>query len=150
MPILRNDGAGTKSVRGKDGMTNILEPGQTVETYYFSADPEITVVNNEPLISHAMGLVELDFTQDIPAEHASDVPGFSGAKVDIDLAADAVYLQIESGSVTVYRQHPDQDPELKDWTESMPMVPITAKGTMTKLYVSGTGQVKIMQWRELL
>lgn len=150
MPILRNDSTSTKPVRDKNGLTQILQPGESITTYYFSADPEITVVNIEPLLTHNIGTAELDFTSAIPVAYQSDVGGFTGAKIDISLDSDVIWMQIESGEVTIYRQHPDQDPELIEWTDTLPVLPLTAKGTLTKLYVSGTGQVKIVQWRREL
>ena len=125
MPRVKHVGDDNETIPvvNTDGVSIRLKKGEEADVWLFPKEGQnLVVVSDLPVWSHNLGIAEIDFTKDISEEYESDVPAFTGAKVDISVDADEIFLQIQSGEVTVYRQHPDQDPELVEWAENLPMI----------------------------
>jgi hypothetical protein len=148
MPLVKNTCENNISITDTTGALVTLEPGDEVNVYFFPGPgSDLEVVSDEPIWSRLISRIDIDFS-DIDAEYQSDVPAFDGAVIDIDSDTEFIYMMKISDAVTVYRQSPDADPVLEDWTDEDPIVAIDAKKTINKLYLSGTGTVGVFQYRE--
>ena len=149
MPIIRNIGSGFMGVVTVNGAYQTLAPTQECEVYFYPGHPDLLVVSDNPVWSRIVSRAEIDLS-DIPVDYASDVDGFTGAMVPVGHEVEKIYMLRISGSVTAYRQSPESEPELKEWTAEDPIIPITAKQTLTRLYLEGVGSVEILQVRREL
>jgi hypothetical protein len=150
MPRIKNTSTTNQyyTVTNTAGLTVNLGPGDEADVYVYPPEgSSLEVVTDAPVWTRLVSRTEVDL--DTPGDHAPDpaIPGFSGAVVEIDPETVRALLMKISGSVTAYRQTPDADPELADWTDEYPVIGIDAAGTMTKLYLSGTGTVDVFQFR---
>lgn len=150
MPKIKNTSTAKQyyMVTNTAGQTVNLGPGDEADVYVYPPEgSDLEVVTDAPVWTRLVSRTEVDL--DTPGAHAPDpaIDGFSGAVVEIDPDAALVLLMKISGTVTAYRQSVDADPELSEWTDEDPVVGIDAAGTMTKLYLSGTGTVEVFQYR---
>jgi hypothetical protein len=146
MPVLKNGGNTQVTVLDKTGAPRILNPGSTLETYFYSDHPSIVVLTDTPVWSRVISRADIDLAQ-IPLLYQSDIPGFSGAVVPVSSETEHVYVMKITGQVTVYKQSQAFEPEIKNRDDASPYIAIEAKGTMTRLLVSGSGEVEIVQYR---
>jgi hypothetical protein len=149
MPVLRNDGTAQVTVVDKNGNARILSPGETLETYFFSSNANVTVVSHAPVWTRVVSRAEIDLS-DIDEAYQSDISGFSGAVVPVSAETDQVYILKITGEITVYKQATSVTPEMKDRDDASPYIAIDARQTMTRLLISGTGEVEVVQYRRPL
>jgi hypothetical protein len=110
-----------------------------------SATYQAVEIDPDGQLSPVISRVEVNLDQ--PGVMNPDIDGFYGVVVDVDPAAESVYLLSISGEVTAYRQSVEADPELTEWTGDDTVVGIPAAGTLTRLYLSGSGTVDVLQVR---
>lgn len=151
MPKIKNNSTTNQHyvVTNTAGRVVNLAPGDEADVYvYPDAGSDLAVIADAPVWTRLVSRTEVDL--DTPGDHAPDpaIDGFSGAVVTIDPETVRILLMKISGAVTAYRQTPAADPELAEWTDEDPVIGIDAAGTMTKLYLSGTGTVEVFQYRK--
>lgn len=150
MPRIKNNSTTNQRyvVTNTAGRVVNLGPGDEADVYVYPDEgSDLAVIADAPVWTRLVSRTEVNL--DTPGEHAPDqaIDGFTGAVVTIDPETVRVLLMKISGTVTAYRQTPAADPELADWTDEDPVIGIDAAGTMTKLYLSGTGTVDVFQYR---
>lgn len=130
------------------GQTVNLGPGDEADVYVYPPEgSDLEVVTDAPVWTRLVSRTEVNL--DTPGEHAPHpaIDGFSGAVVEIDPETVHALLMKITGTVTAHRQSVEAAPELSGWNDEDPVIGIDAAGTMTKLYLSGTGTVEVFQYR---
>lgn len=152
MPIIRNNGTGPKSVELMGGTLKSLQPGEEATTRKFYDDPDLELVNPAPIWGPmTMPPTDINLDGDLAAQgFESDEPAFDGAMIPVDLETSDIYILKISGQVTVRRQFYDGIAEHKEKIDAYPYVGIEAHGTITKLYVEGSGTFQIAMYRKRL
>lgn len=128
----RNDGTGPVILKDKNGKQTVLQPGNTIETYYYSNDSNLTKTSDEPYVN--------------PALQRDDVSG--GSSASMNLNANFVILRIISGTVSVYAQTTSNTPPIVDgWGDDDTRIQFPYDGTYDTLVVTGPGTVRIEQYK---
>jgi hypothetical protein len=132
----RNDGSGSVILKNMQGNPVILAPGNTLETYYFSDDANLTKTADTPYWNQWIDSDTVTATAE-------------GANVSIDPAT--VYFTIFkiTGTITVYIQSDQNSPAvLENWTSDDPIIQIPIKGRCNNIEIEGTGTCVVVQYLE--
>lgn len=152
MPVYKNVGSKEISVETMAGTPKVLSPGEETTTRRFYDDPDLELVNPAPIWGPmTMPPTDINLDGDLAAQgFESDEPAFAGAMIPVDLETSDIYILKISGQVTVRRQFHDGIAEHKEKNDAYPYVGIEAHGTITKLYVEGSGTFQIAMYRKRL
>lgn len=150
MPEYQNNSNENVAIRDKDGQPYILEPGKKKATWYYSADSRLTKLSDAPLWQPmAMSPADIDLGA-ITEVSPYYLAGFSGAVIPVPLDAWSAFIMKINGSITVRRQAADGPVEMLEKIDAYPYARIECAGTVTKLFVSGSGTFQIQMYRRPL
>lgn len=138
MPTYKNETNEGKWVKSMTGVTVALEPGETIETYFFHDHDALglTLVSDAPYYNR------------VAARHVVEASA-EGVAVPVSLGTARVLVERITGTISVYRQSQDNTPpELADRTADDLIAIIPAGGLYNQLVVVGTGTCDIVEYAE--
>lgn len=152
MPVYKNIGGKEREVETMAGTPKILSPGDSATTRKFYEDPDLELVNPEPLWQPmAMEPTDINLAALAGTPYESSIDGFTGAVVPVPVDAWWIDIIKISGTITVRRQTTTGPLEMLDRIDAWPFRIIEAAGTLTQLLVSGvggTGSIQIQMYRK--
>lgn len=135
MPTYTNNHHKSITVLDERGVAKQLEPGESIETWFFSDDTNLTKDSDTPLFPRMAG-----------GESVTAIAG--GVEVPISPRCDYITVEQITGTISVYADaETNEQLLLLDKTGEDAVKVIDAFGTIGKLIVKGSGDCVVYQHR---